>query len=224
MPTLPPPTSAQREVTVVGVGFDQRGAVGWDVRVLQFRVDGPSLIQATLSNVNSGKVRMCISREAAEPERECRDAKGGTLSRAVFDAGETTWNVTLVGLATVPGQFGNVRLDFNAQSVDLDLRNFRFNGTDDPHNNGFLVLFGDNETEDGTFSFHAAMDGFSSTYPWHYDLAMDDLPVAEQSGGPSSSVDFSAAIFGDTKYNLLFEETEASAATPAFVDVTLTWP
>jgi hypothetical protein len=211
-------------VTVVDVGFDQRSAFASDVRSLQFKVDGPSLIQVTLSGVNSGKVRVCISREAADPERECRDLHGGTLSRAVFDAGESTWNVTLIGLADVPGQFGTVSLRFNALSAELHLRSFRFNGTDDPHNNGFLVLFGDQGTADGTFDFHASIEGFNSAYPWHYTLALEDLPVADQSGGPSASVDFSAAISGGTSYNMRFEEPEASAATPVFVDARLTWP
>lgn len=206
------------------MGFDQRGAEGWDFRRLRFDVDGQSLIKVTLTGVNTGRVRVCLSRDDADNARECDDMHAGTLSRAVFDGGRTTWSVELVGLASAPGQFGTIRLEFNALSVDLHLGSVRFNGTDDPYNNGFLVLFGDKGSADGAFDFHAEMAGISGSHPWHYNLAVEDLPLAEQSGGPSSSVDFNAPISGGTKYNLLFENTEASAATPSLVDARLTWP
>jgi hypothetical protein len=214
-------------VTIVGMGFDQRSAFGSDFRRMQFVVDGQSLIKVNLRDVNSGRVRVCLSREAADRERECADMRGGTFSRAVLDADRTTWNVELIGLSSVPGQFGTVGLEFNAHNVELNLTSFRFNGTGDPHNNGFLVILGDQNSADGTFTFHANIDGPDNTYPWHFDLAIEDSPVLEEYGGPSASVAKSAPISGGTSYNILFEETEAAAGGglfPVFVDARLTWP
>jgi hypothetical protein len=181
------------------------------------------MISARLSGVNSGKVRMCLAREAQDPQRECKEVRGGTLSRAVFDAGRTQWNVTLIGLSDTISQYGTLTLTFNSLGPELDLRSFRFNGTNDPHNNGFEVVFG--TAGDGTFHLTADLEGAAGAYPWQVDVSIDDASAFNQGGGPSQSVDISTAVSNGTVYTVTFWEPEAAASGPVFInDATLTWP
>lgn len=215
-------------MAVVDFGIDRRQDFTSVQRTVKFGVDGPSLINARLSGVNAGRVRMCLFRDATNDERECITARNGTLSRAVFDTGHGDWIVTLIGATDVLGQRGTVDLTFNALNPYLELDSFRFLGTNDPPNNGFTVVFGDNGGAGGNFGFHATIDdGADNPYPWHFRLAVDDSVTLEQSGGPSTVVNLSSAIDGGQAYNVLFEEPEAAAGggtTPVFVGVRLTWP
>jgi hypothetical protein len=225
-PSLPPATSPQREVTIVDLGLDRRVDPAGVQRTVSFAVDGPSLISAQLKGVSAGKVRMCLLREAQDPQRECITVHAGTLSRAVFDADRTTWNVTLIGTSQ---DFANasLTLEFNALNPELHFRNFRFNGTDDPHYNGFQVVL---RTEtDGNFHLRAEFDdGHDNPYPWHLNLAVDDTTFFEQSGGPSPSADITTTLTGNTAYSVTFSEPEAVAGGGAFPvlinDAQLTWP
>ncbi|MEA2676112.1 MAG: hypothetical protein QOJ81_253 [Chloroflexota bacterium] len=169
---------------------------------------------------------MCLLRNDQEPQKECINVHEGTLSRAVFDAGQSEWNVTLLGTSGVAGQFGSLTLEFNALSPDIRLDSFRFNGTDNPHYNGFTVVFGTGA--DGTFRLRAQIDdGHDNPYQWHLNVAVDDVPVYDNTAGPDTSVDQSVAVSGGTAYTVLFEEPEASAGGglfPVFVDARLTWP
>jgi hypothetical protein len=223
-PTLPPSTSPQRELTIVDFGLDNRADVTAVQRTVTFGVDGPSLISAQLKGVSSGKARMCLLRNEQDPQRECITVHGGTLTRAVFDSGHTEWNVTVIGASDLV-QYASLTLEFNALSPDITLDSFRFNGTNDPHNNGFEVVLG--AGADGDLRVRAGFDGASSSYQWHLVVAVDDTPVLDQSGGPSSSVDVSTALSNGTVYGVTFSEPEAVAgggALPALVVARLTWP
>jgi hypothetical protein len=218
--TLPPTTSEDRHVTVLGVGLDQRGVIGQVQRTIKFHVDGPSLISAQLSGVNTGRVRMCLLRDAANAERECITAHSGTLTRAVFDTGRTAWNVTLIGAAETPGQFATLDLTFNAASVELRLDSFRFNGTSDPHYNGFEIVFGPNDNG-GDFTMHAEFsDG--NPYPWHLHVGPDDAEGFDDSG-VSAAVDATTSVDSGSVYQVLFENPDPGSAV-LLDNVTLTWP
>jgi hypothetical protein len=213
-------------VTIVDFGLDRRVDLAGVQRTVQFVVDGPSMIRARLSGVSTGKVRMCLLRNDQDPQRECITVHAGTLSRAVFDSGQTEWNVTLIGAGqTFP--YATLTLQFNALGGDIHLRSFRFNGTDDPHYNGFQAVLG---TEaDGDFHLHAEFDdGQDNPYQWHLNLAVDDTTVFDQSGGPSLSTDVTTALINHTVYSVTFSEPEAVAGggtLPVFInDARLTWP
>jgi hypothetical protein len=210
-------------VTIRDMGLDRAVDVTGVQRRAQFFVDGPSLISARLSGVSVGKVRMCLQREAQDPQRECINVRSGTLSRAVFDAGQTEWSVTLIGLSQ-NFAYATLTIEFNALSPNLQLKNFRFNGTNDPHYNGLELSLGTEAA--GTLGFHAEFAGAQSSYQWHLNVANDDLPVIDETGGPDESVSRSAAVDALTNYSVTFSEPEPVAgggALPALVDVTLTW-
>jgi hypothetical protein len=207
---------------VVDFGVDQRSDITSPQRTISFGVDGPSTISAQLKGVNTGKIRMCLRGGGTPPH--CITAHSGTLTAAAYDAGHTDWTVSLIG--TAPGQFASVTLEFNAVSPDVSLDSFRFNGTNDPRNNGIEVVFG--TAGDGTFGIHGQIDdGHDTPYPWHFNLAVDDVTSSDQTGGPATSFDLTAPVSAGTVYRVIFEEPEA-ATTGAFPvllsDVHLTWP
>ena len=222
-PTLPPPTSPDREVTIVDFGLDRRTDADAVQRTVSFAVDGPSLISAELKDVSAGRVRMCLLREDTNAERECITARGGTLSRAVFDAGQTEWNVTLIG-ASENFAFATLTLRFNSLSPRLVMDSFRFNGTNNPEYNGVQVVL--LARSDGNVRLHGDIDGPEGQFPWSFTVAVDDVVVSDQSGGPSASFDVSAPVSGGTVYTVSFFEPEASTSGgPALLTrATLTWP
>jgi len=219
-PTLPPPTSPQRELTIVDFGLDRAVDLTGVQRRVQFFVDGPSLISARLSGVSAGRVRMCMLREAQDPQRECITVRGGTLSRAVFDAGQTEWAVTLIGTSQ-NFAYATLTIEFNSLSPDVRLDSFRFNGTNDPRYNGFQVVLG--AGADGDLRLRAEFDG--KQLQWHMNVAIDDATVFDQTGD-STSVDESTALSSGVVYSLTFSEPEAvpTGGLPALVGARLTWP
>jgi hypothetical protein len=103
----------------------------------------------------------------------------------------------------------------------LRLDSFRFNGTSDPHNNGFEIVFGPDAAA-GDLRIRAEFsDG--NPYPWHLHVGPDDAPGFDQNGGPSSTVDVTTALDSGTVYAVLFESPELSAAV-LLDNVSLTWP
>lgn len=194
---------------MVNFGVDDRTNLASVQRTISFQVDGPSPVGVGLSGVNSGKVRMCLRGEATAPQ--CITAHAGTITRAVFDAGQTNWFVSVIG--TAAGQVATVTLDFNALSLDVGLDSFRFNGTNGPADNGFEVVFV--ADVDGTLRVHGQIDdGNDTPYPWELKVAQDDVMVFDQPGGPSTSVDVSTLLAGGAVYSVSLFEPEASTSGP----------
>jgi hypothetical protein len=210
-------------VTIVGFGLDRRTDADGVQRRVSFAVDGPSLISAQLKGVSAGQVRMCLGREAQDPQRECITAHAGVLSRAVFDAGRTEWNVTLIG-ASQTFAVATLTVRFNAASPMLVMDSFRFNGTNNPHYNGLQVVL--LAESDGNVRLHGAIDGPEGDFPWEFTVAVDDVVVSDQPGGPSASFDVSAPVNGDVVYTVrFFEPEDSTSGGPALLTgATLTWP
>lgn len=222
------PTSPQRELTLFAIGLDRRSDPTGVQRSVSFTVDGPSLLTAQLSDVSAGSVRMCLSRQAADPERACRTMRNGVLRRAVFDAGQTTWNVSLIGTSDLASPFVTLTLGFNSLSPTVHLDSFRFNGTTDPHYNGFVV--GLTAAADGNLRVQASFDdGQGNPYQYHLVITRtgNSEVLADQAGGPQGSLDVSLGLLGGEAYRVELGEPEVQAGGglfAVFVDATLTWP
>lgn len=226
-PTISP-TSPQRQLTLTDFGLDRRSDPTAVQRTVSFVVDGPSLISAQLSNVSSGSVRMCLSRNALDPQRECRTAHNGGLLRVALDAGQSEWNVTLIGASDAASPFVTLTLRFNALSPTVRLDSFRFNGTIDPHYNGFAASVEAGAA--GNVRVRASFDdGHGNPYQYHLVITrtVNSEVVADQSGGPQGNLDVSFALLGGELYRVELAEPEVQAGGglfAVFVDATLTWP
>jgi hypothetical protein len=226
-PTISP-TSPQRVLRLVGIGLDRRSDPTGVQRSVSFVVDGPSLISADLSGVSAGSVRLCLSRQALDRERECRTTRNGGLERSVFDAGQSQWLVTMIGTSDLASPFATLSLRFNALSANVHLDSFRFNGTNDPHYNGFTVELA--AAADGNLRLQAGFDDGNDN-PYQYHLSITPLaggpPLVDQAGGPSGSLDMSFGLTGGQSYSVALGEPEQLAGGgqfAVFVDATLTWP
>jgi hypothetical protein len=212
-----------REITIRDFGIDQRNDFAGVQRRIIFAVDGPSIVTARLSGVNSGKVRMCLRGPGITPN--CIEKHEGTIVQPVYELGQGDWNVSLIGISGVPGQYATVTIDFNSVSPDIALDSFRFNGTSDPTNNGFELVFGPNETS-GDFHFKAFFDDGNS-YMWHLHVGPDDAAGFDQDG-TSSAVNVTTPIDAGTVYTVRFQSPEftpTGATGPVILDgVELTWP
>jgi hypothetical protein len=222
---LPPTTSPQREFALVGLGLERITDSEGVERIITFGVDGPSLISVQLSDVSAGKVRVCMSREAQDPQRECQRMRSGTMTRAVFDAGHSDWHVSLIAPDQPEQPFVTATMRFNALSPRVDLVNFRFNGTIDPHYNGFIARL--SALDSGDLRLQAEFEGDS--FQWHIQLrrTSDGGLLADDSGGPDPSIDVSYPLTAAESYRVDFTEPEELAGggtSVAFVHATLTWP
>jgi hypothetical protein len=226
-PTLPPPTSPQREFRLSDVGLDRRSESSPVQRTVAFVVDGPSLITAELSNVSAGRVRMCLGRNAIDPQNDCQNMRNGSISRAVFDSGESDWRVTLIGVSADVSPFVTLTLSFNATIANVHLDSFRFNGTTDAHYNGFIARLA--AVDSGDLSIQATFDDGHDN-PYQYTLVLtrlSDNAVDDRSGGPSGSLNESFPVTTGETYRVELSEPEEFAgggAFAVFVDATLTWP
>jgi hypothetical protein len=224
---LPPPTSPQRQFKLLDVGLDRRSDATAVQRTVAFVVDGPSLVTAELSNVSGGRVRMCLGRNAIDPQNDCQTMRNGSISRAVFDAGESDWRVTLIGVSD-GSPFVTLTLSFNADFANVHLDSFRFNGTTDAHYNGFIARLdavnSDNMNLQASFD-----DGHDNPYQYHAVITRtsNDEVLLDQTGGPQGSVSISQPLTAGEGYRVELSEPEEFAGGgqfAVFVDATLTWP
>lgn len=226
-PTLNP-TAPQRELQLINVGLDSRGAEGSIQRFVSFVVDGNSRISARLSNVSAGQVRLCLWRQDVDSQRECRTTRNGALERSVFDAGQTTWNVSMIGTVEQTSPFATLTLSFNTFAPSVTLDSFRYLGTSFNEYNGFAVELP--TAAAGDMRVQASFDdGQGGPYPYRLLVTRSSTGevISDQPGGPAQNVDLSVPLTGPDAFRVELRNTDALAAggtLAVFVHATITWP
>ena len=92
--------------------------------------------------MSGSHVRMCLSPGDDPTDKTCRTTTGGGLTRTVTDAGATSWVLRLIGTDLGVMPVATMTLDFNANSGNVTLDSFRFQGTDAAAYNGFVAEVG----------------------------------------------------------------------------------
>lgn len=223
------PTTTQREIRFIRVGLDSRLEDTWVERIVTFTVEGQSLIEARTSAASAGGVRMCLWREALDDQRECRSGRNMAISRAVLDAGFTTWHVSLVGPREQISPFVDLTLRFNASEPRVELDNFRYVGTTFAEYNGFLAQFA--VASRGGMRVEAEFeDGQNGEYPNHLIIGpVGGAATYDQDSSPNVSSGFSVIHpiggRGDWRVELRNpDELAADGLLAVFVRAILTWP
>ncbi len=209
------------------MGLDSRLAEGWVERIVTFTVEGQSLVEARVSEASASGVRICLWREAVNDERECRSGRNMVLTRAVLDAGFSTWHVSLVGPREPVSPHVNLTLRFNASQPLIDLDNFRYVGTSAADYNGFLAQVGTG-SQGGIRVIASFEDSEGGDYPYHLIIGpVGSAPTYDQTSGEVSGFDIihpnNAA--GDWRVELRNpDEFAAGGLLPVFVQAELRWP
>jgi len=224
-PTPPPtvnPTSPQREFRLLGLGLDSREAEASIERIVTFQVDGQSLISAQISNASAGGIRMCLSREAQDDQRECVRGRNVTLQRPVTDAGPSTWHVSIVGTRVLVSPHVTVTVRFNADEPRVTLRNLRYVGTAFTEYNGFEARITSRAA--GEMRIEGSFEGGEAPYQLIVGRVGSD-PIYHQTVPAVNSFGIGVQLEGETEYVVsLRNPEEFSEDSPPLVLVNLTWP
>ena len=217
------PTSPQREFKLIGVGLDGRDAGEQRVeRVVAFRIDGPSLVSATVTNASGSGILLCLYEETESIEDNpgfCSRGRNATVQRASLSAGSSTWLATLIGTGTLQSPRVDLTLRFNAGAPRVELSSFRFVGTLDTSYNGFLAEVP--AASDGELRIRADFEGASESYRLVMEVVGGATLVDESGSG--TSVDRSAAVTGGSSYRVSLRSPEEVSGA-GFVHAVINWP
>jgi hypothetical protein len=203
------------------MGLDARTETGIE-RYLLFRVEGPSLIRAELSEA-TGRSRVCLWRGNQVEQRVCRSMRNGVLERPVFDTGFTNWTLTLIGVNDTTSPIVDLTLDFNAGEATVTFENFRFQGVPVPNYNGFTASV---DTE-GPGELQVT-GRFDPGEQHEYRVVISEAGVGivkDETGGPANSFEVTHPVEAVTSYQVAVSNPNTSAEPlPVFLRSTLSWP
>ena len=205
------------------MGLDGRAAGDQRVeRVVGFRVEGPSLVSAAVTNATGSGILLCLYEENESIEDNpgfCSRGRNAMVQRASLSAGSSTWLATLIGTGTAQSPSVDFTLRFNAAAPRAELSNFRFVGTFETSYNGFLTEVP--ALSDGDLRIRADFEGASESYRLVIEQAGGATLVDESGGG--TSLDRSAAVTGGNSYRVSLRSTE-EASGAGFVHAVINWP
>ena len=203
------------------MGLDARNETGIQ-RFLLFTTDGPSLIQADISNATAN-ARVCLWEGDDVENQECITTRpNGTLSHPTFGAGSAQWTLTVIARSTTAAATADVTLDFNAHAPAIDYENFRFQGVPVPGYNGWTAAI---DVSPGSQVGVAGQFDGSQQHMWRVQIdAAGEGNVQDQTGGPSNSFSVSQSVSADTTFLITVSNPNTSAEPlPVFVHGTISW-
>ena len=221
-PSTPPiPTSPGRQIRLIDMGLDARNETGIE-RYLIFGVDGPSVIRAQVSDA-TGRARVCLWQGNDVVGRECRSMGNGVMEHAVFDAGSTSWTLTLISANSTTSPTVSLALDFNADAPSVALENFRFQGVPVDNYNGFTAAV----EAAGTGELRIS-GNFDAGQQHAYRVVVEEAGVGvvkDETGGPAGNFVVTHAVEAVTDYRVTVSNPNAQAeAQPVFLRTTFSWP
>jgi hypothetical protein len=213
-PALAPAASIVFRQMRLDLGTDPMGTA----RTLTFLSDGPATVTARVSNSSTlTRTHLCVAVTGRAPV--CHDGATGSVTRRV-SSGHVSWTVTLTGIGiTTPTV--DLTLTFRADHPSVKLTGFRFDGTSQAGNNGFIARM--RPRAGGNLSVSASW----GAKPFDYSLELADLtkgsPALNHPGtgiGVQASLPVTAAD--------LWQVSLANAEDPGLgrisLSATLSWP
>ena len=191
-----------------------------------FSVDGPSLISAQLSA--NTRVRMCLWQGSQVQDKVCRTLKNGRMEQGVFDAGSTSWTLTLIAVPTpdiLVAAVADLTVDFNANAPSVTVQNLRFQGQPATNNNGITAVV----TTTGAGDLHVG-GAFDTGASHAAHVVIEQLGdgggvVYDQTAPAANTFNATQAALAATSYRLTVSNpNEQLEPGPVFVQVTIGWP
>lgn len=190
-------------------------------RILTFEIDGQSDLKTVVSNA-SGRVQLCVWREAVDDQRACQTGTNVVLERAVTDTASTLWHASIIGAKGVSPSAA-LTLDFNANAPSVELDNFRFYGASNAPYNGFTAHF---DAAAGALSVQGAFDDSQGgAYDYHLVLQADGADAVVDTSDNGTSFAASPTVdAGHYTVTLNDPDDVANPGLPVFLTATITWP
>jgi hypothetical protein len=141
----------------------------------------------------------------------------------VFDAGQTTWTLSLIGSEQALGPVVDLTLEFNANAPQVTFENLRFQGVPAPNYNGVTAAV------DTTGPGELRVAGSFDPGEQHgYRVVIEEAGVGvvkDETGGPTSSFFVTHAVEAVTTYRITVSNPNTSAEpAPVFLRATFSWP
>lgn len=193
------------------------------MRLITFSSDGPGTIEATISDVSAGRVRICLWAGDADTvtDRECRDLRQGSLTRVVADTGRRTWTVSLLGAEGTTSPIAALALRYRSDHPNVTIDGFRFQGTSNAGYNGLEVEL--QAAGNGRLAIDAQWRG--GTQPFR--LRIDDVDSGQnvdEVTGEDDRVRYDTELAGASTYAVVLTNEVEFAEVELFLAATLSWP
>jgi len=216
------PTSPGRQFRVDDLGLDGRNPEVGVERYVEFQVDGPSLIRVTLSDT-TGRSCVRLWRGDEIPETCTARLRNGTTEQPVFDAGQTSWTVSLIGVEQALGPVVDLTVDFNAIAPQVRVENLRFQGQPAPNYSGIDASI--DALNGGELTIAGAFD-FGQAHMYRVVIEQAGGPtLQDQTYDPANTFSVTQAVTPATSYNVSVSNPNTSAEPmPVFLRMTFTWP
>jgi hypothetical protein len=212
-------------ITFHDVGLDTTGTADEELRPRHFTfvAQGPGRIEAEVSNVSFGRVRICLwPGEPPEPaDADCRTTRGDRI-RQRLDSGEPqAWTVSVIGSQAGASPSVDLRLAWPAPAAEVRLEGFRFQGEAIENYNGFVAELA--PTADGELAVTAAFDdGAGGAYPWRLEVADGDDVFAQDGNGAGMSS--RSSVVAGARYRVTLANRQTVAEQRVLLSATLSWP
>ena len=191
---------------------------GIDPRTLTFLSDGAATVTARISNSSPlASTHLCVAVTGRAPV--CHDGAAGSVTRRV-SSGHVSWTVTLTGIG-ISTPTVDLTLTFRADHPSVKLTGFRFDGTSQSGNNGFIARM--RPRVGGNLSVSASW----GAKPFDYSLKLADLTKGSPAGNhPGTGVGVQALL--PVTATDLWQVTLANSEDPGLgrisLSATLSWP
>jgi hypothetical protein len=187
-------------------------------RIITFTSDGPGTVTAVLASDGAQTTVMCMKR--GTKDLGCKDWARGTFTSKTTQA-HTNWRVTLRG-SGIESPTVDLTVNFQAVAAKVKIMNARFNGTEDPDQNGIQVRFV--PRTDGDAHLLATWGG----HPFVYEIDTFDETTGTGGAtypnqGPATNVDQPTPVTANDTWRLVLQNTETGFGTTDLT-ATISWP
>ena len=203
VPTPTPTPVPGATLTFVNLVLDATDDPAGEDRIITFTSDGPGTVTAVLANEGPQTTVMCMKR--GTKDLGCKDWASGTFTAKTTQA-HTNWRVTLRG-SGIESPTVDLTVNFQALAAKVKIMNARFNGTEDPDQNGIQVRFV--PRTDGDAHLLATWGG----HPFVYEIDTFDETTGTGGAtypnqGPATNVDQPTPVTANDTWRLVLQNTE----------------
>jgi hypothetical protein len=225
--TTPTGPIGAAEFSVERVGLDDPAGEGALARTITITTHGPGEVKAAISDTTGGLVRLCLYKgDPAETTATplCRSSTKGFV-RGTATGATGTWTVVLTSAESGRRPVTTATVTYRTRTTEVELGDFRFQGTSDQPRNGFRVHV--KARADGDAAVDATWVLNEDTQQFDHRVHIRDLTAGADvtdEAAKAESASAGGALKGTHEYQIDLRNTQKDAGGEVALDATVSWP